>query len=84
MILCFKEYPKTHHLVGVVVKVSALRAADPGFDSCLRRDFPGSSHTSHFDIGTPVATLPDALRYGVSAGTGWPVSVYCGWVKRKI
>ena len=36
------------------------------------RDFSGSSHTSDFKIGTPVATLPGALRYRVSAGTGLP------------
>ena len=34
--------------------------------------FPGSSHTSDFKIGTPVATLLGAWRYRVSAGTGWP------------
>ena len=27
------------HLVSPVVKASALRAEDPGFESCLRRDF---------------------------------------------
>ena len=34
--------------------------------------FPGSSHTSDLKIGTPVATLPDAWRYRVSVGNGWP------------
>ena len=29
------------HLVGLVVKVSASRAEDPGFESCLRPDFSG-------------------------------------------
>ena len=29
--------------------------------------FPGSSHTSDLKIGTPVATLPGAWRYKVSA-----------------
>ena len=32
--------------------------------------FPWSSHTSDLKIGTPVATLPGAWRYRVSAGTG--------------
>ena len=60
-------------LVGLVVKASASRAEDPRFESRLRRDFfPGSSHTSDLKIGTPVATLPGAWRYSVSAGTGWP------------
>ena len=63
----------TDRLTGLVVKVSVSRAEDPGFDFRLRRgDFSGSSHTSDFKIGTPVATLPGACRYRVSAGTGWP------------
>ena len=33
---------------------------------------PGSSQTSDFKIGTPVATLPGAWRYRVSAETGGP------------
>ena len=61
-----------NHLVGLVVKMSALRVRNPGFESCLCQDFSGSSHTSDFKIGTPVATLPGAWRYRVSAGTGWP------------
>ena len=52
----------------------------PGFKSRLRRDFffswggggGGLSHTSDFKIDTPVATLPGAWRYRVSAVTGWP------------
>ena len=59
-------------LVGLVVKVSASGAEDPGFESLLRRDFSGSSHTSDLKIGTPVATLPGAWRDRVSAGTGGP------------
>ena len=35
-------------------------------------EFSGSSHTSDSKIGTPVATLPGAWRYRVSAGTGRP------------
>ena len=34
--------------------------------------FSGPSHTSDLRIGTPVATLPGAWRYRVSAGTGRP------------
>ena len=60
-------------LVGLVVKASVARAANPGFGSRLRRGFfSGSSHTSDFKIGTPVAILPGAWRYRVSAGTGRP------------
>ena len=55
-----------------MVKASASRAEDPGFESRLRWEFSGSSHTSDFKIGTPVATLPGVWCYRVSAGTGRP------------
>ena len=60
------------HLVGPVVKASASRAEDPGFESRLWRDFSGSSHTSDLKIGTPVAALSGVWQYRVSAGTGRP------------
>ena len=70
---------KTTH-VGLVVKVSASRAEDPGFDSHLHcGDFLGSNHTSDLKIGTPVATQPGAWRWRVSAGDGWP-SVTILWL----
>ena len=54
-------------------KASASRAEDPGFEFRLRRDFIGvESHTSDLKIDTPVATLPGAWCYRVSAGTGRP------------
>ena len=59
-------------LLDLVVKSSASRAEDPKFESRLRRDFSGSSHSSDLNIGTPVATLPGAWHYRVSAGTGRP------------
>ena len=59
-------------LAGLVVKASASGAEDPGFESRLRRDFSGSSHTSDLKIGTPVATLAGTWHYRVRAGTGWP------------
>ena len=61
-----------YRLGGLVVKASASGAEDPGFESRLHRDFSGSSHASDLKIGTPVATLPGAWRYRVSAGTGRP------------
>ena len=64
--------PVSDRLVGLVVKASASRAENQGFECRLRRDFPGSSHTSDLKSSTPVATLPGAWRYRVSAGTGWP------------
>ena len=62
--------PFPNRLAGLVVKASALGAEDPGFESRLRRNFSGSSHTSDLEIRTPVATLPGAWHYRVSAGTG--------------
>ena len=61
-----------HRLAGQVVKASASGAEDPGLESRLRRDFSGSSHTSDSKIGAPVATLPGAWHYRVSAGTSRP------------
>ena len=64
-----------------MVKASALRTADPGFDPSFCRvgrwgggggGFSRSNHISDLKIGTPVAALPGAWRYKVSAGTGWP------------
>ena len=56
----------------LVVKASPPTEEDSGFESCLRRDFSKSSHTSSLNSGTPVATLPGVWRYRVSAGTSWP------------
>ena len=60
-----------HRLVGQVVQTSAMRAEDPGFESRFPRDFSGSCHTSDLKQGTPVATMPGAWGYRVSAGTDW-------------
>ena len=72
-VLChFRRFVLVNRFVGLVVKASASGAEDPGFKSHLRRDFSGSSHTSDLKIGTPVATLPGAWHYRVSAGTSRP------------
>ena len=68
--------------VGLVVKASSLRAADPGFECHLHRDYSGLSHTGDLKFGTPVAALPGAWCYWVSAGTGW-TSVRI-WVRKKV
>ena len=44
----------------------------PGSNPACAVIFSGSSHTSDLKIGIPVATLPGAWRYRVSAGTGRP------------
>ena len=66
--------PTPHPLsdVGLVVKAYALRVADPQFDSCLCQECSGLIHTSDLKTGTPVATLPGAWCYRVSAVAGWP------------
>ena len=63
---------KQDRLVGLVVKASASRAEDLGFESRWQRDFSRSSFTSDLNICTSVATLPGAWRYRVSTGTGRP------------
>ena len=63
--------PLSQRLAGLVVKASASGAEDRGFESRLRQDFSRLSHTSDLEIRTPVAILPGAWRYRVSAGTGW-------------
>ena len=70
LVLAPVTFWRQYCLAGLMVKVSTLRVADSGFDSCLRQDFSGSSYTSDLKIGTQVATLPSAWRYRVSAGTG--------------
>ena len=67
----FVFFPPIRH-VGLVVKASASRAEDPGFDSRLHHgDFSGSSDTSDLKTGAPVATLTSACCYRVSTGNGW-------------
>ena len=59
-------------LVGLVVGRLPRERKVPGSNPACAGIFSGSSHTSDLKIGTPVATLPGAWRYRVSAGTGWP------------
>ena len=73
-----------YRLAGLVVKASASGTEDPGFESRLRRDFSGWSHTSDLKIGTPVAALLGAWRYRSALGLVGPVSVYCDWVRWKV
>ena len=50
------------------------------FNSCFRcGSFSGLSHICDLEIGTPVATLPGALHYRISTGTGQP-SVRILWL----
>ena len=70
-----------NRLVGLVVRASAKRAEDPGFESRLRRDFPGLSHTSDLKIGTPVLPRQASGVIGSALGLAGPVSVYCDWTR---
>ena len=73
-----------HCLVGLAVKASTLRVEDPGFKYRSCQDFSGSSHTSDFNISTPVATLIGVWRLESVLGLVGPVSVYCDWVKWEV
>ena len=74
-IACSSVISITYGLAGLVIKASASGAEDPGFESCLQRDFSGSRHTSDIKIGTPVAAAPGVI--GSALGLFHSVSVYC-------
>ena len=59
-------------LAGLVIRRPPRERKIPGSNPVCAGIFSGSSHTSDFKMGTPVATLPGAWRYRVSAGTGRP------------
>ena len=71
---------KTHNGTGVqtystphlVVRGPPRERKIQGLNPACAGIFSGSSHTSDSKIGTPVATLPGAWCYRVSAGTGRP------------
>ena len=66
------EVSRMNSLVGLVVSRPPRERKIPGSNPAFAGIFSGSSHTSGLNIGTPVATLPGAWRYRVSAGTGRP------------
>ena len=61
-----------YRLVCLVVRRPARERKIPGSNPACTRIFSGSSHTSDFKIGTPVATMPGAWQCRVSTGTGRP------------
>ena len=81
-----KSLPWIHRLVSLVARRPPWERKIPGSNPACAGIFSGSSHTSDFKIGTPVATLPGAWRYRVSTGTGRPgVSIlWLGEVERLI
>ena len=70
--LCSLMIAVWDRLVGQVVRRPPRERKIPGSNSACDGIFSGSSHTSDFKVGTPVATLSGAWRYRVSAGTGRP------------
>ena len=77
MNLRHKSFTGRYRLVGLVVKASASRGEDPGFESRLRRDFFGSSHKLALHLLPCQA--PGII--GSALGLVGPVSVYYGWVR---
>ena len=68
-----KQYTRSKkRLVGLVERRPPRERKIPGLNPACTGIFSGSSHTSDSKIGTPVAILPGAWRYRVSAGTGRP------------
>ena len=70
--LSLAPLPQEHRFVGLVVRRPPRERKVPGSNPAWAGIFLGSSHTCDLNIGTPVATLPDAWRYRVSAGTRRP------------
>ena len=64
--------PKQDRLDGLVVRRPPRELKVPCSNPAGAGIFSGSIHTSDLKIGTPVASLPGAWRYRVSAGTGRP------------
>ena len=60
MIIALYCFAVTYHLVGLVVKASASRAEEPGFESC-DGIFSGSSLTSDLKIGTLPCQAPGVV-----------------------
>ena len=69
-------------LVGLVVKASASRAEDPGFDSRLRRDFSGVESYQRLKNWHSSCDPPDVI--GPVLGMVGPMSVYRDWVGWKV
>ena len=73
---------RVDRLVDLVVKASASRAEDPGFESRFRRDFfPGRviPVTQKLALQWLPCQAPGVI--GSALGLVGPVSVYCDWVR---
>ena len=79
-----QSYTDNGRLVGLVVRHPSQELqtwVQVLLSPCI---FLQLGHTSDLKISAPVAALPGAVCFKVSAGTGWPGSVYCNWVREKV
>ena len=76
---CLRQLLPLDRLVGQVVKVPARKAEGPEFESRLRRDFSGSSHTSDLKLALQWLPCQTPRVIGSALGLFGPVSVYCDW-----
>ena len=67
--------------VGLVVKASASGAEDPGFQSRLRRDFPGRVIPVSQKLALQLLPCQAPGIIESPLGVVGPVSVYCDWVR---
>ena len=69
-----------------MVKASASRAEDPGFESRLRRDFSGVDRVIPVTSKLVLQWLPCQAPgdIGSMLGLVGPVSVYCDWVRWNV
>ena len=79
------KVPDLHRLVGLVVKASASRAEDPGFESRLRPDF-FRGRVIPVNSKVTLQWLPCQAPgvKGSVLGRVVPVSVYCDWVRWEV
>ena len=68
-------------LVGLVVKASASRAEDPGFESRLQQGVAGSSYTNELKIALQWIPCQASGNIGSALGLVGPVSVFCDWAR---
>ena len=76
--------PVANRLTGLVIKVSVLRAEDPGFKSCLHRDFFRVESYQWLENWHSMGYPARRGVIGSSLGLVGLVSVYCDWVRRKV
>ena len=81
--LCLQQ---GYRLVGLVVKASASRAANPEFDSRLRQWGLFQGPVIPVTLKLTLQQLPCQASgiIGSVLGLVSPVSVYCDWVRRKV